>query len=67
MDLVLIYRPEAQMHLEKIKDDINEIFRDYLIELVNVVFMSQGDFEKRYRLADRFVLTLMRENNVKAI
>lgn len=62
MDLVLIYTPEAQMHLDKIKEDINEIFRDYLIEMVSVVFMSQSDFEKRYRLADRFVLTLMREN-----
>jgi hypothetical protein len=67
MDLVLIYTPEAQLHLEKIKEDINDIFRMYLIELVSVVFMSQSDFEKRYRLADRFVLTLMRENNIKSI
>jgi hypothetical protein len=67
MDLVLVYLPEAQLHLEKIKDDINDIFRTYLIELVSVVFMSKSDFEKRYRLADRFVLTLMRENNVKEI
>jgi len=67
MDLVLIYTPEAQMHLDKIKEDINEIFRDYLIEMVSVVFMSQSDFEKRYRLADRFVLTLMRENWIKSI
>jgi hypothetical protein len=67
MDLVLIYTPEAQMHLEKIKEDITDIFRDYLIEMVSVVFMSQSDFEKRYRLADRFVLTLMRENGIKSI
>lgn len=67
MDLVLIYTPEAQLHLEKIKEDIAEIFRVYLIEMVSMVFMSQSDFEKRYRLADRFVLTLMRENHVKSI
>ena len=67
MDLVLIYTPEAQLHLEKIKSDINDIFRTYLIEMVSVVFMSQSDFEKRYRLADRFVLTLMRENDVKSV
>jgi len=67
MDLVLVYTPEAQLHLEKIKEDIADIFRDYLIEMVNMVFMSQSDFEKRYRLADRFVLTLMRENGVKSI
>lgn len=67
MDLVLIYTPEAQLHLEKIKEDINDLFRIYLIEIVGVVFMSQSDFEKRYRMADRFVLTLMRENNIKSI
>lgn len=67
MDLVIIYKPEAQLHLDKVKSDIDELFRGYLIERVWVVFMSQSDFEKRYRLADRFVLTLMRENGVKTI
>lgn len=67
MDLVIIYTPEAHLHTAKIKDDINNIFRDYLIERLSVVFMSQSDFEKRYRMADRFVLTLMRENGVKTI
>jgi len=67
MDLVLIYTPEAHLHTAKIKEDINNIFGDYLIERLSVVFMSQGDFEKRYRMADRFVLTLMRENGVKTI
>lgn len=67
MDLVLVYLPDGKDHLESIKQDINDIFRDYLIEMVSVVFMSKSDFEKRYRLTDRFVLTLMRENNVKSI
>jgi len=62
MDLVLIFTSDAQMHLDKIKSDITEIFRTYLIELVNVAFMSSSDFEKRYRLADKFVLKLMRVN-----
>jgi hypothetical protein len=34
MDLVLVYTPEAQLHLEKIKSDITDIFRYYLIEMV---------------------------------
>lgn len=60
MDLVLIYAPSAVDFLEKMKEDINILFRNYLIELVSVVFMPSGDFEKRYRLADKFVLGLMR-------
>ena len=41
MDLVLIYTPEAHLHTAKIKEDINNIFGDYLIERLSVVFMSQ--------------------------
>jgi hypothetical protein len=67
MDLVLVYKAEAQQHLPKIKEDINVIFRKYLIELVNVVFMSASDFDKRYRLADKFVLNLMRQTKTSGV
>lgn len=60
MDLVLIYHQEAHEHLNKIKTDIELVFSDYLIQFVQVRFMSSSDFEKRYRLADKFVLNLMR-------
>lgn len=60
MDLVIVYNEQAQEYTDKIKGDIEEVFRDYLIEYVTVWFMSSGDFDKRYRLADKFVLTLMR-------
>lgn len=60
MDLVLIHSANAAEFIDKLKEDINLIFRGYLIELVSVVFMTTGDFEKRYRLADKFVLWLMR-------
>lgn len=60
MDLVIVYSDQAQEYIEKIKGDIEEVFRDYLIEYVTVRFMSAGDFDKRYRLADKFVLKLIR-------
>jgi hypothetical protein len=60
MDLVVIYQPEAFDFLNKIKEDINMLCRNYLIEMVWIVLMSSSDFERRYRLADKFVLTLMR-------
>lgn len=60
-DLVLIYHPEWQPHLDQVKENINLIFRRYLIEMVSLVVMSKWDFDKRYRLADKFVLNLMRQ------
>jgi len=60
MDLVVIYKNAEKPQIDKIKDEINTIFRDYFIEIVYVVFMSAEEREKRYRLADRFVLQIMR-------
>jgi hypothetical protein len=41
-----------------IKDNINEIFRAYFIEVVSVVFMWIEERQKRDRLADRFVIQI---------
>ncbi|HCY20900.1 TPA: hypothetical protein DIC40_03460 [Patescibacteria group bacterium] len=60
MDLVVIYKNAEKPQIDKIKDEINTIFRNYFIEIVYVVFMSTEEREKRYRLADRFVLQIMR-------
>ncbi|MDD3262982.1 MAG: hypothetical protein PHR61_03985 [Candidatus Absconditabacteria bacterium] len=60
MDLVVIYKNVEKPQIDKIKDEINTIFRQYFIEIVYVVFMSSEEREKRYRLADRFVLQIMR-------
>ncbi len=60
MDLIVIYKNAEKPQIDKIKDEINSIFRDYFIEIVYVVFMSNEEREKRYRLADRFVLQIMR-------
>ncbi|MBQ9554378.1 hypothetical protein IJU97_05575 [bacterium] len=47
------------------KNDISECFREYWIESASIVFMSADERDKRYRLADRFVLQVMRFYNSK--
>lgn len=64
IDLVLIYahdlnEEEQKESLESAKVQITEIFRKSLLEIVNVAYMSQQEYDKRYRLADKFVLMLM--------
>lgn len=59
MDLVIVHEAKAKEKIPEIKDQINRIFEKYLILTVNVVFMSATEFQKRNRLADKFVLSLM--------
>ncbi len=58
MDLVVIYKNCEKPQIDMIKDNINEIFRSYFIDLVSVVFMSLDERQKRDRLADRFVIQI---------
>lgn len=60
IDLIVIYNNLEKPQIEHIKSSIWEIFRKYMIENVSVVFMSEEEWKKRYRLADRFVLNIMR-------
>lgn len=64
MDLVIIYKNLEKPQIDKIKESISEIFRWYFIEVVNVVFMSTDEWESRYRLADKFVLDIIRTKQV---
>ncbi len=59
MDLVIVHDAKAKSKIPEMKEQITLIFRKYLIEIVNVVFMSSDEFQKRNRLADKFVLALM--------
>lgn len=63
MDIILIYDEEKKWNIDELKTAISEIFREYRIESVSVVFMGADEREKRYRLADRFVLQVMRHYN----
>lgn len=63
VDIVIIYDVHATDHLQKIKDDVARLFDWYLLrsDYNKLVLMSLSEFDKRYRLADKFVLQLMRE------
>lgn len=65
MDLVLVYNGMEKWEIDKLKNDISECFREYWIESASIVFMSADERDKRYRLADRFVLQVMRFYNSK--
>jgi hypothetical protein len=60
LDLVVIHKNCEKSSLDAIKESITFLFRDYFIEAAHVTFMSIEEFQRRYRLADKFVLQLMR-------
>ena len=60
MDIIIIYQHMEKPQIDKLKSWISELFREFFIENASVVFMSLEEREKRYRLADKFVLQVMR-------
>lgn len=60
IDLIVIYKDLETHQLDTIKRDISIHFQDNFISQVSVVFMSLDEWSKRYRLADRFVLNILR-------
>ncbi|MBQ7075076.1 winged helix-turn-helix transcriptional regulator [bacterium] len=60
MDLIVVYHPGNGEALTKIKSQISEIFSTYFIENGSIVYMPFDEWQKRYRLSDRFVLQVMR-------
>lgn len=63
MDIILIYHALEKEQIDQLKREISEIFREFRIESASIVFMNSEEREKRYRLADRFVLQVMRFYN----
>jgi hypothetical protein len=63
-DLVIVYQNCEKPLLGALKDQIGELFRKYGIEIVYVTFLSTGDRQKRYQLADKFVLSVMRVHKI---
>ena len=61
MDMVLVYDAKEEHKLRLLKARITEVFRLFLIEYINVVFLTTDEFDQRYRLADKFVLSLLRQ------
>lgn len=61
-DMIVIYKNCERPQMEVVKNAISDIFKDYFIESISVVFMSKDERDKRYRLADKFVLNIMKQN-----
>lgn len=59
MDLVLIHQNTEKDILDVIKKEIREVFHDYFITTLSVTCMSLSEWQKRYRLADKFVLQIL--------
>ncbi len=62
-DLVIIHKNVEKQTLDAIKEAIESLFRNYFIETAKVAFMSIEEFQRRYRLADKFVLQLKRSRS----
>ena len=60
MDIVIIYQHMEKPQIDELKNWIANLFREFFIENASIVFMSSEEREKRYRLADKFVLQVMR-------
>ncbi|MDR3168422.1 MAG: hypothetical protein LBU27_01290 [Candidatus Peribacteria bacterium] len=60
MDLIVVYQYMEKPQIEELKAAIADIFRNFFIENVSLVFMSAEEWERRYRMADKFVLQVMR-------
>lgn len=60
MDIIIIYQNMEKPQIDELKSWISEIFREFFIENVSIIFMSAEEREKRYRLADKFVLQVIR-------
>ncbi len=59
-DIVIIYQNCEKELLDVVKDRISEVFHRYCIENAYITFLSTGDRQKRYQLADKFVLSILR-------
>jgi hypothetical protein len=64
-DLVLVHNNCNKETLEKIKKEIAKLLDAYFINMIYITCMSAKEREQRYRLADRFVLTIMRQTRAR--
>jgi len=59
-DLVIIYQWDVKSNLiNDLKNDVDELIKKYFLKVINVTIFHKGEFERRYKLGDKFVLKLM--------
>ena len=61
MDVVIIHNNAEKEILDQIKNELELIFGEYFIDThkISLTTMSVSEREKRYRLADKFVLKIL--------
>jgi len=59
MDIVIIHDAKSKDKTPEIKEKVTRIFAHYHTDTVKLVFMSGAEYDKRNRLADKFVLEMM--------
>jgi hypothetical protein len=64
-DLVLVHNNCSKEELDSIKKEISKLFGTYFINMVYITCLSSTEREQRYRLADRFVLSIMRQTKAR--
>ena len=66
MDLLIIHNNMEQEDIAKLKEQINDCFRDCRIETASIATMSADEWDTRRRLTDRFFLKVMKYyNNIR--
>ncbi len=63
MDLVVIYNWLSKEDIIDLKKEIGKVSQAFFISQISITCMNQKERDQRYRLADKFVLDIMR--NVK--
>ena len=59
VDIVIIHNKVDIATLENIKNELEQLSQNYFIENLKFTFMLVEEYNKRQRLADRFVIKLM--------
>lgn len=61
-DLVFVYiSPDTD--IETIKNQLSEVFKQYMIDSATLWYLSTQEFDRRSKMADKLVISLMRSEN----
>lgn len=61
VDLVVLHNDESdQNELDELKSLITQAFKVYMIDPAYFVFMTNAEFDKRTKMADKFALSVLR-------
>ncbi len=61
VDLVFVYNKVEEIFLDDVKSDLNQFFDTYFSD-VKLYFLTNQDYEKRLKFADKFIVNLTKIN-----